>query len=146
MKKFNFPEEDHSITKESNKESLSPNSCIKLQHLAIAGRHQCHINLQSPGCNPFISARKYTCMPPPIASSATKILQKKPSTEDLPGLVASVPTYYQGVAGSNPRRQTYFTLQRGSVWFPQNNLDTSPAQWHNVSYGPRGHGLQVPAG
>ena len=27
---------------------------------------------------------------------------KGPPQEDLPGLVASVPTYYQGVAGSNP--------------------------------------------
>ena len=51
-----------SITHEACKSSLSQNSCIKLQSLALAGRHQCYINLQSPNCDSRVfktKAHKY---------------------------------------------------------------------------------------
>ena len=37
--------------------------------------------------------------------------------EDLPGLVASVPTYYQGVAGSNPVAGLTLLLKGGLFGF-----------------------------
>ena len=57
-----YTEEDPLITHKANKTTLSTNTCIKLQSLALAGRHQGYINLQSPLCNPRIlksKAHKY---------------------------------------------------------------------------------------
>ena len=39
------------------------------------------------------------------------------SIEDLPGLVTSVPTYYQGVAGSNPVAGLTLLVKRGLFGF-----------------------------
>ena len=39
------------------------------------------------------------------------------SLEDLPGLVASVPTYYQGVAGSNPFARLTLLVKGGLFGF-----------------------------
>ena len=58
FKKYNYPEEDHLITKAANAASLSPNTCLKMQHLALAGRHQCHVNLLSPNCDPNTYKKK----------------------------------------------------------------------------------------
>ena len=61
-KKTMYTEVDPSITHEANKTTLSTNTCIKIQSLALAGRHQGCINLQSPLCDPRIlksKAHKY---------------------------------------------------------------------------------------